>query len=535
MGALKIQLPNILEGEKTFVVLQLMEIIDQLLVVNQLQAEENQLLKDEIARLKGLKPKPIIKPSKLEKDADADDEKEKSSSVKRPGSDKRSKTAEIIIHKTISIAPENIPPGSTLKERQPYTVIGIKIEPYNVCYLLERWQTPDGNYIVGKLPPEIQGHFDPELKRFILYQYFHCHVTQPLLLEQLLELKIDISSGQLNRILIEDKDIFHIEKDEILPAGLKSSSSVNTDDTAARHNGKNGYCTHIGNELFAWFESTDSKSRINFLEILRAGQKDYIINEDALEYMNNQGLAKFVINLLKNHGTKQFADITEWEAHLKELQIINHRHVKIATEGALIGSILHNGLPRSLVIVSDDAGQFNVFNHALCWIHAERLINKLIAPSEEKRKILEDVKGQIWDFYAALKDYKKSPDEIKRIQLQDRFREIFTQKTDFQMLNLALERLYKNRDELLLVLDRPEIPLHNNLSENDIREYVKRRKVSGGTRSDLGRKCRDTFTSLKKTCRKLGISFWDYLLDRILKTDEIPRLPEIILNRANSP
>ena len=214
---------------------------------------------------------------------------------------------------------------------------------------------------------------------------------------------------------------------------------------------------------------------------------------------------------------------------------LRDKRVKIATEGALIGSILCNGLPRSLVIVSDDAGQSNVFNHALCWIHAERLINKLIAPSEEKRKILEDVKGQIWDFYAALKDYKKSPDEIKRIQLQERFREIFTQKTDFQMLNLALERLYKNRDELLLVLDRPEIPLHNNLSENDIREYVKRRKVSGGTRSDLGRKCRDTFTSLKKTCRKLGISFWDYLLDRILKTDEIPRLPEIILNRANSP
>ena len=76
MGSLKTQIPNIPEGEKTFVVLQLIEIIEQLLVVNQLQAEENQLLKDEIARLKGLKPKPIIKPSKLEKDADADDEKE---------------------------------------------------------------------------------------------------------------------------------------------------------------------------------------------------------------------------------------------------------------------------------------------------------------------------------------------------------------------------------------------------------------------------------------------------------------------------
>jgi hypothetical protein len=163
------------------------------------------------------------------------------------------------------------------------------------------------------------------------------------------------------------------------------------------------------------------------------------------------------------------------------------------------------------------------------------LINKLIAPSEEKRKILEDVKDQIWDFYAKLKEYKISPDETKRAQLEDRFREIFTQKTDFQMLNLALDRLYKNRDELLLVLDRPEIPLHNNLSENDIREYVKRRKISGGTRSDLGRQCRDTFISLKKTCRKLGVSFWKYLLDRISKRNVIPLLPELILDRVNSP
>ena len=533
MSLSKIQIPCVPEEEKTPIVLQLIEIIEQILVVNQQLSEQIQLLKDEIARLKGQKPKPNIKPSKLE--SVFKDKEKKDSSGKRPGSDKRSKTAEIIIHDTIPIAPEYIPPGSSFKGHQPYTVVGIKIEPYNVRYLLERWQTPDGNYIVGKLPPEVQGHFDSELKRYILYQYFQCHVTQPLLLEQLLEWEVDISSGQLNRILIEDKDVFHLEKDEILSAGLKVSDYVNVDDTGARHDGKNGYCTHIGNELFAWFQSTDSKSRINFLELLRAGQKDYVINEDALEYMNNQGLGKSIVQLLKDHCRKQFADIMEWEAHLKELQIVNHRHIKIATEGALIGSVLFNGLPRSLVIVSDDAGQFNVFNHALCWIHAERLINKLIAPSEEKRKILEDVKEQIWDFYAELKEYKVSPNKTKRIQLQERFRKIFTQKTDFQTLNLALRRLYENRDELLLVLDRPEIPLHNNLSENDIREYVKRRKVSGSTRSELGRQCRDTFTSLKKTCRKLGVSFWKYLLDRISKRNEIPLLPELILNHANSP
>jgi len=532
MGLPKIQIPKIPEEEKTPLILQLLGIIEQISVSSLLQAEEIQLLKDEIARLKGQKPKPNIRPSKLEKDRK---KKKKSSSDKRPGSRKREKTADLVIHKEIPVPPELIPPGSIFKAYQPYTVQGIKILPYNVRYLLERWQMPDGKSIVGKLPSHVQGHYDFELKSYILYQYFHCHVTQPLLLEQLWEWGVDISAGQLNRILTEDKDIFHNEKDDILSTGLKVSDYVNVDDTGARHNGKNGYCTHIGNELFAWFQSTDSKSRINFLELLRAGQTDYVINEDALEYMNNQRLAKSILPLLEKHCKKQFADLTEWETHLQELKIVNHRHIKIATEGALIGSILHHGLPKSLVIVSDDAGQFNILIHALCWIHAERTINKLIAPNEERRKILEDVRKQIWDFYDDLKDYKISPNGTKKIQLEDTFDKIFTQKTDYHMLNLALSRLYENKAELLLVLERPEIPLHNNLSENDIREYVKRRKVSGSTRSELGRRCRDTFTSLKKTCRKLDVSFWDYLIDRLSNANNIPPLQKLIVQYANAP
>ena len=533
MRAPKIQIPKIPEEEKTPIISLLLGITEQQSVTIQLQAEEIQILKDEIARLKGQKPKPKIRPSKLEKDPK--DQKEKDSSGKRPGSQKRRKTDDLPISEWIPVPPEWIPPGSIFKGFQPYTVQGIEIIPHNIRYLLERWKTLDGNYIVGQLPQEIQGHFSPELRSYIMYQNHQCQVTQPLLLEQLWEWNVDISSGQLNRILTEDKEIFHREKDDILSMGLKVSDYINVDDTGARHDGKNGYCTHIGNELFAWFQSTDSKSRINFLELLRAGQKDYVINEDALEYMNNQGLAKSILHLLEDHYKKRFEDLSGWETHLQELQIINHRHVKIATEGALIGSVLHHGLPKSLVIVSDDAGQFNILNHALCWIHAERTLSKLIPPNEEKRKILEDIRKQIWDFYHDLKAYKISPNETKKAQMEVEFDEIFKQKTDYQMLNLALNRLYENKSGLLLVLERPEIPLHNNLSENDIREYVKRRKISGSTRSELGRRCRDTFTSLKKTCRKLGVSFWEYLLDRCSKSYNIPPLQDLILQHVNSP
>jgi len=237
--------------------------------------------------------------------------KNRESKEKRPGSVKREKTKNLTIHETVSIAPEQIPPGSVFKGHRPYTVQGLRLELYNIRYLLESWKTPAGTYIHGQLPTEVQGHFSLALKRFILYQYYQCHVTQPLLLEQLIEWGVDISSGQLSEILVEDKELFHKEKDAILMAGLKVSGYINVDDTGARHDGKNGYCTHIGNEFFAWFESTNSKSRINFLELLRAGQMDYVINEEALEYMDQQRLPKALLSRLKEHGKECFTDLTE--------------------------------------------------------------------------------------------------------------------------------------------------------------------------------------------------------------------------------
>ena len=153
--------------------------------------------------------------------------------------------------------------------------------------------------------------------------------------------------------------------------------------------------------------------------------------------------------------------------------------------------------------------------------------------ADEQREALERKRTDIWDYYRELKNYKKSPGEEEKVRLENRFDEIFKEETCFVVLNNALKRLYKNKDELLLVLSCPEIPLHNNLSESDIREYVKKRKISGSTRSTAGRRCRDTFTSLKKTCRKLGVSFWDYLQDRLTGVSEtIPYLPKLIQSRA---
>ena len=498
----------------------------------QAQNEQIQHLKDEIAKLKGHKPRPDIKPSTLEKNTPTK-EKGPEDDGKRPGSAKRKKTEELEIHDTKLIKPDHLPPGSKFKSYQDWVVQDIVIKSHNTRFRLERWETPEGKYVVGKLPDELGGgHFGPTVVSFILYQYFHARVTEPLLLEQLHEFDIDISKGQLNNIIIRSKERFHAEKDEILRVGLEVSRHINVDDTGARHQGKNGYCTHIGNEWFAWFESTDSKSRINFLRLLRAGRTDYLLNDHALEYMLAQNLAQAQQAKFVDQEGQTFKDDEEWEANLKRLDITHERHIRIATEGALLGSALEHGIHPDLAIMSDDAGQFNVLLHTLCWIHMERGINKLIPCSDKQREELGEVRSAIWELYADLKAYKEAPAEDKKAKLEARFDEIFTQTTGFSLLNHALERIHKNKEELLLVLERPDLPLHNNLSESDIREYVTRRKISGSTRHELGRRCRDTFTSLKKTCRKLGISFWKYLTDRISHIDLIPQLGEVIRQRA---
>jgi hypothetical protein len=519
------KLPLISEEERTPVMTTLLEIIH-------IQGEMIQQLRDEIAILKGQKPKPQIKPSQLEKGSKECEGHHKKGG-KRPGSAKREKTKELIIHKEEKIKPEHIPDGSIFKGYQEYVVQDIIIQPYNTKYLLERWQTPSDDYIIGKLPPEVCGtHFGPTLISFILYQYYHGLVTQPLILEELEEFGVDISAGQVNRILTEGKERFHTEKEEILQAGLEVSKYINVDDTGARHQGRNGYCTHIGNELFTWFESTESKSRINFLKLLRAGHSDYILNAEALSYMAANKLPSEPLAKLKSLGEVRIENEDSWKEKLQELEITKDRHISIATEGALLGSVLEHGFDPQMVIISDDAGQFNLFLHGLCWVHTDRIIAKLVGYSDKQREALEETRSEVWKLYEGLKEYKKSPSGEKKSQLEARFDEIFTAQTCFTSLNQTLKRIHGKKAELLLVLDRPDIPLHNNLSENDIREYAKRRKVSGSTRSSLGRRCRDTFPSLKKTCRKLYVSFWELVNDRVRGKKAIPRLSDLIRLKA---
>jgi hypothetical protein len=230
----RFELPPIPESERTPLVQVLLDIIEALMQEVQRQEEQIGQLKDEIAVLKGEKKRPRFKPSQLDEKAGEEDPKgDDSKPAKRPGSEKRAKTAELVIHEEHTIAPEVIPAGSRFKGYQDYVVQDLMIRPQNTRYRLERWQTPEGQSIIGQLPQPVRGHhFGPTLRSFfILYQYYQAHVTRGVLLAQLRDWRVDISTGQLERILTENQDCGHAEKDALLATGLEVSSQVTVDDT----------------------------------------------------------------------------------------------------------------------------------------------------------------------------------------------------------------------------------------------------------------------------------------------------------------
>jgi hypothetical protein len=408
------------------------------------------------------------------------------------------------------------------------------LQARTIRYRRERWTTPDGRTVIAPLPSGLSGHFGPELRRFILAQYHQGQVTVPRLVQQLQGIGISISKRRVMRLLLDDQAEFLAEARDVLRAGLQTAGWITVDDTGARHKANNGFCTQIGNGSFAWFGTTKTKSRLNFLDLLRAGYTDYVVNDAALSYMRERALAGPIIALLAQHPDKQFADPQAWQAHLERLGIteltVTPDPVQIATEGALWGSIQSHDFLRDAVIVSDDAGQFAVGQHALCWIHAERLIHKLDTFTDHQRAAQQQVRSLVWQFYADLKDYCRTPTPWRRVHLNERFDYIFRRHTGFVTLDRLLQRLHANKPKLLTALDHPDIPLHTNGSENDIRSQVTKRKVSGGTRSDIGRDCRDAFLGLAKTCAKLGVAFWNYLGSRLSIPDQpnIPPLPELI-------
>ena len=502
--------------------------------------EKNDLLIAENKTLKKLPQKPKITPSDMNKD-DKDADKDKKDPP-TPGVDangnpkkknknhkKRRKNINLDIHETRTIDVVNLPEGAIFKGYKECIIQDLVIKTHNVKLQLARYRLLDGSYVTAAKPLELgEGQFGAALHAFIDVLHYEGRVTHNRIHSMLASLGVDISAGQVSNCLTQDRDAFHDEKAKILEEGLLHSSHIQVDDTQAKHDGQNGYALSIGNEHLSWFSSSETKNRLNFLGCLNQGREELVLNEHAFAYLVQHNLAKKYMNILKP-GT--FQNIFLFLDYLESCGLTSEHHCQVMTEAALLGSLFEQGLFEEMTILSDDAGQFSISDkNALCWIHSERPLKKLVAVHPQNATEITLCLTEFWNIYSQLKAYKLAPTASHKADIETQFDAFCRTKRVSSALTSVINKLKSNRKKLLLVLDHPDIPLHNNGAESDIREYVMWRKISGSTRSEMGRMCRDTFVSLKKTCAKLNIRFWDFLIDRHIKKYAIPLLSLLVKN-----
>ncbi|MDK4742633.1 transposase [Rhizobium sp. CNPSo 3464] len=493
---------------------------------------DNQLLRDEIARLKNLPPRPPFRSSGMDKATDAKSDN-KAQTKKKP----RGAKLDVKRVSRQEILRINAPAGSRFKGYKSVYVRDLVLKAELVHYRRECWVTPDGKTVLAALPAGIIGGHGANLRRLCLMLHAQGQVTAARLTTLLNDIGLDISKRQIVRLLTRQLDGFVAEDAAVLHAGLVSSSYVTVDDTGARHSHNPYYATHIGGPNFTVFRTTKSKSRLNFLSLLRGNYQDYVLNDAAFDYLKERRADAAIPAGLRAPEPQRFCNQVPFMTHLAEkgIDIFDRQEIGMHAEAGLWGSIRHHGLMGNTVIVSDDAGQFRVGNHALCWVHAERLLQKLMPGTAKEERSLTMVRDLVWRFYKALKAYKQNPSPRAGPAFRRRFDRIFSLRTGYEALDKLLERLLRRKSELLKVLDHPEIPLHTNASENDLRSFVTKRKISGGTMSRDGRVARDVMLGLLKTCQKLGLSFYHYLGDRLGIGNvgpPVPPLSAIILARA---
>ncbi|NKK60598.1 transposase [Rhizobium leguminosarum bv. viciae] len=493
---------------------------------------ENQLLRDEIARLKNLPPRPPFRASGMERATEA-------SPANHVAGRKKPRGPKLDVDRVSrqEILRIDAPSGSRFKGYRSVYVRDLVLKAELVHYRRECWVTPDGKTVLAPLPAGIIGGYGANLRRLCLMLHAQGQVTTQRLTTLLNDVGIAISKRQIVRLLTRQLEGFVAEDAALLHAGLVASPYVTVDDTGARHSHNNYYTTQIGGADFTVFRTTKSKSRLNFLSLLRGGYQDYVLGDAAFDYLKERRGNPPVVPGLRTFEPQHFCNQVPFMAHLadKGVDILNRQEIGTLAEAGLWGSIRHHGLMANTVIVSDDAGQFRVGNHALCWVHTERLLQKLMPTTAKEERLVTMVRDLVWRFYKALKAYQQCPSPQSAPAFRRRFDRIFTLRTGYEALDTLLERLHRRKNELLKVLEYPGIPLHTNASENALRTFVTKRKISGGTMSQDGRVARDVMLGLMKTCQKLGLSFYHYLGDRLGIGSEdhpIPSLPATILARA---
>jgi len=495
---------------------------------------ENQKLRDEINLLKGEQTKPKIRGSKENGDISSENERRQRNSLKDRESNSRKDKIEIHHTETCRVDRSTLPEDAVSKGYRPVVIRDIIVKPWNTKYLIEGLYSPsEGKTYSGKLPNDVKGEFGSGLRTLILTLYHVANVSEPKIHEFLENVGVWISKATISRILTEDNDLFHEEKSEIFRSGLNSTTYQQIDDTSARVNGNNWYTQIICNPYYAAYFTVPYKNRETILDILLCGnEKTYCFNEEAFELMEMFNIPHLWIRKLSFFKGKTYTD-EEIRRKIDNVFSPNgYKNTKLRVLEACSIAAYHRmtNIPVVTTLLSDDAPQFSklTFQHAHCWIHDGRNYKKLrpIVPyHQEKLKAFLD---RYWDYYGKLCEFKIKPDAEVAEKLDAEFEHLFSTKTGYEQLDERISKTKEKKESLLMVLTMPAIPLHNNAAELAARAKVRKRDVSLQTVTDKGTKANDTFMTIVQTAKKLGVSAYDYIFDRVSNTFAMLSLAQLI-------
>lgn len=489
--------------------------------------EKNRLLEDEIRRLKGEKPKPEITPTNTNELNPPPKKKHK----------KKEKKADLEVDQKVEldVAQEDLPRDAKFIGKRTIIIQDMIIKRNNIEFTISRyWSDELGKVIEGKIPDEFKGsEFGPSLRSFIIYQFYKNRVTHQKIIDMLYDWGIEISKGTVCNILNDCEEIFPEDLKSARDAAIKKCSQVHIDETGAKFNGIRGYTFGVSNQFFTSFTTGFEKNRWFSVGALLGGTQSFLINRDAVSFIARKLKKPKITNYLSALESGRAYSREELEKLLEAevFREISKKQLDIVRTACAIGAIRSstNGSPIKFLI-SDDAPNFVdiIKHHQLCWVHEIRKYKLCEVFKKIESETLEKLVDQWRAFYKLMKRFKNNQTQELRMKVRSEFDRICNIKTLVKPLDEQLLRTKANWKELLLFLKYPQLPLHNNMAEVDIRERVIKRKISMQNRSLEGMKAWDLMLSLASTCRKIKLSFWAYLEDRISMRESIPYLGKVI-------
>ena len=516
---------------------RLLNLIEQLSADLRAAQAENQGLRDENNRLKGEQGKPKIKANTPKPAVDQSSEKERRKPRQRH---KSSKKAAIVIDReqVVAVDAAQLPADAEFKGYEDVVVQDILLKTDNVCFHKQKYYAPSTRQTyLGQLPQGYAGQYGPGVKALTLALYFGMGSSEPKILEFFENVGILISEGELSNLLIKDQAGFHAEKDAVYEAGLRSSPWQHTDDTLTRVNGQNQHCHVVCNPVYSAYHTKPTKERLAVLDVLRNGrERRFRLNQEALGLLEGVVLSKAARQTLQTWRSEVDLDEATFQQRLDTwLPKLSVQQRKAILDAAAVAAYhAETDFPVIQALICDDAPQFNWLTRAmmLCWVHAGRPYKKLTPVVPLHRKLLDDFLKRFWDYYDQLLAYRNNPSPQECARLDADFDSLFATRTGYDQLDQRIAKTQAKKAALLLVLKYPELPLHNNPAELAVRQRVRKRDVSFGPRTHDGRKAWDTFMTLAATSKKLGVSFYAYVQDRIAGTHSIPPLAELVEKAA---